>query len=356
MLIRKTTYSSSGQVSIELICAYGPFTMCASRRVRLASLTLHLFNFPNFLARDDFILEVGNGAERRIGRILLQSPEWKVEIQATPDTARLVEELKVSSGYAITHVVRITRTDGRTFSVRDAEKVSVLLHKLVSFAVGRWTGIFGATGVNVHGAVVYEEWASRPSAPWGGRLNWFDEHHGEALSDLFAGFVSCLEDPQLGPAISAAHYWYLRSNRGGEAAGADGSLILSQAALEGLASAYLAAVGKSQGGNAAETIRLALTEMSIPAAIPKEFRKLRRGQRKRAWDDGPHALIRVRNDLVHPKKRLPIPIGNLIGEAWQLAQWYLELAILRASGYSGVYSSRLRTKWVGDVEAVPWAP
>lgn len=286
---------------MELVCRAGPFTICASRRARLASLTLHILNFPDFIGRDDFILDVGGGTQRRLGRILLKSAEWAIEIQATPDTARLSEELKAAGGYAITHVARITRTNRHTFSVRDGERVLALFHKFVSFAAGRWTAMFGATGVNVGGEVVYEEWAGLPSAPWGGRLNWFDEHHGEALSDLFAGFIAALKDPKVGVAISAAHYWYLRSNRGGDAAGADGSLILSQAVLEGLAAGYLAALGKPASGNAAEKIRALLAEMEIPVSIPREFRNLRHGQRKGAWQDGPHAIAKVRNELVHPK-------------------------------------------------------
>ncbi|CAN7380159.1 hypothetical protein LJR016_002223 [Devosia sp. LjRoot16] len=263
--------------------------------------------------------------------------------------------LKAAGGYAITHVARVTRIDGRTFSIGNGERLVALFHKLISFAAGRWTAVFGATGVNVAGEVVYEEWAGFPSTPWGGRQNWFDEHHGEALSDLFAGFIAALKDPGYGAAISAANYWYLRSNRGGEAAGADGSLVLSQAALEGLAAGYLAALGKPTSGNAAEKIRRLLIEMAIPVSIPKQFVNLRSGQRKGAWQDGPHAITKVRNELVHPERRSLMPVDKCVVEAWRLAQWYLELAILRAAGYAGKYSSRLASRWVGEVEPVPWA-
>jgi len=341
---------------MELVMRAGPFTICTSRRVRLASITTHLLNFPDFIGRDDFMLEMAGGLQRRHGRILLGSAEWAIEVQATPDTKRLVAELKASGGNAVTHVACIRRANGRTFSMKDAERILTQFHKLMSFASGRWCPVVGTTGVGIDGAVVYEEWACLPSAPWGGRMNWFDEHHGETLSDLFPGFVDSLTDPKIGAAVSAAHYWYLRSNRGGEAAGADGSLILSQAALEGLSAGYLAALGKPAGGNAAEKIRRLLGEMGIPASIPKGFKNLRNGLLKGAWQDGPHAITKVRNELVHPEKRSIVPVGKSVTEAWQLAQWYLELAILRAAGYAGHYSSRLSSRWVGEVESVPWAP
>lgn len=43
-------------------------------------------------------------------------------------------------------------------------------------------------------------------------------------------------------------------------------------------------------------------------------------------------------------------------EAWQLAAWYLELAVVRLLGYEGEYVSRLRLEgWIGDTEIVPWS-
>jgi hypothetical protein len=43
-------------------------------------------------------------------------------------------------------------------------------------------------------------------------------------------------------------------------------------------------------------------------------------------------------------------------EAWQLATWYLELAVVRLLGYDGEYVSRLRLEgWIGDTEPVPWS-
>ena len=43
-------------------------------------------------------------------------------------------------------------------------------------------------------------------------------------------------------------------------------------------------------------------------------------------------------------------------QGWQLALWYLELAILAIVGYAGVYRNRLAAEpHVGAVDPVPWA-
>lgn len=65
-------------------------------------------------------------------------------------------------------------------------------------------------------------------------------------------------------------------------------------------------------------------------------------------------IVGVRNELVHPKRRMLVKIAPLIVPCWQLAQWYIEMFLLKLSGYSGQYSNRLRAKWVGEVEFVPW--
>jgi hypothetical protein len=81
---------------------------------------------------------------------------------------------------------------------------------------------------------------------------------------------------------------------------------------------------------------------------------LEAGLQANCWKDGPEAIVLIRNELVHPERQLPIKIGTVIAEAWNLSQWYAELMILRLSGYDGPYSNRLKRNWVGQVESVPW--
>ena len=79
------------------------------------------------------------------------------------------------------------------------------------------------------------------------------------------------------------------------------------------------------------------------------------GRRKGVWTDLPELVVKVRNELTHPNARLPIQVGKVVATVWQIAQWYIELSILALTGYRGVYSNRLRARWRGEVERVPWA-
>ncbi|NEV02434.1 hypothetical protein [Bradyrhizobium uaiense] len=193
----------------------------------------------------------------------------------------------------------------------------------------------------------------RIGTPWESCRGWFDRNCGQALSVVYPGFCALLRDSVMGRAVNRTLYWYLRSNRGGDGSGIDSGIILSQAALELLASAYLEAqkIKMPARGRTADQLREVLRRLGIPVAIPDALAGLQEGQRQNCWQDGPEAITRI----MHPRRKLPIKLGAVVPNAWSLARWYTELLILRLSGYSGQYSNRLEARWVGEVEDVPWA-
>ncbi len=64
-------------------------------------------------------------------------------------------------------------------------------------------------------------------------------------------------------------------------------------------------------------------------------------------------LTDLRNGLVHPKENGPQPEKSY-SEAWNFSLWYLDLIFLKRFGYGGQYSNRLKVRFVGQVEDVPW--
>jgi hypothetical protein len=358
VLAVRTSYSDAG-MEMDLLPQRGQLIQCADRRVRLREAVFHILNFPEFFCLAEgstgFDYRATGGGGSRLGRVVLAEGGWLIEIQALPGTSALIKQLKEGGGSAITHVGRITRAGGRSFSIRAAEGQVHNLHRFLSFARGHYTGLFGVTGRNEGGVAVYEQWGILLSTPWESGLGWFDVHHGQSLAQLYPGFVSLLGSAALGRAAARALYWYLRSNRGGEGAGIDSGLLLSQAALERLSHAVLKDSRLTLSGKAGARIRRALAHLGMPVAIPSHLKRLRAGKRSGLWEDGPEAIVKIRNELVHAEDRLGVSLGPAIADGWRLAQWYVELMILRLSGYSGVYSNRLNPGWVGEVESVPWA-
>ena len=143
--------------------------------------------------------------------------------------------------------------------------------------------------------------------------------------------------------------WFLLSN---ETRILEGSIVLTQAALERLSQELVQAKGGRKEG---EWIADALTEARIPVVIPSELEKLRGLMDSNTFQHGPHTLVEIRNDLVHSQMELKTLNSGTYAQARELGLWYTELMLLRIFGYKGKYGNRLTQEWRGEVELVPWA-
>lgn len=73
--------------------------------------------------------------------------------------------------------------------------------------------------------------------------------------------------------------------------------------------------------------------------------------------DGPTAVTRVRNRLIHPQtpEDQIYKHDGLVEDTWQLYRRYATLLLLHSIGYHGEYINPVRnTGWVGNTVPVPW--
>lgn len=316
-----------------------------------ASVCFHLVNFPDFIAQHD----------GRVWRnyLTFQDARFQIEIEAAPNHDEAFPELKSEGGFGITHWGRLSRHDGGRIGFALAGEVLHALHVFLSFCRGAWVGLLLPMGLDEHGEVAWAEWGDRLVTEWQSVGSWLDRHNGQAVATAYRGFSDLWWDDYWKKVLSKCIYWYLRSN--GPGAGVDGGIVLTQAALEQMSWATLLDGWGSLSSAgfdrlyAADRLRLMLSRMQIPLAIPESLRGLAALGKELNWD-GPAAFTEIRNELVHPARG-----GRLTGrdlpyhEAWNLGQWYLELAILSLLGFHDVYSDRTRLGgWVGEVTRPPW--
>lgn len=333
----------------------------------LVECVFHLFNFPDFIGPEDYGITAGeprHAGWMRCGRVVLKADGWRITIAGTDKTQEQCKALRGQGGFIITHMGRIERDDRSPFSSEQVDKLLWCLHNFLSLTLGRWAGLALPIGFDQAGNRVLEQWGMpmAASGPWNGSLSWFDSHHSQLLSSAFPGFMALWKNQTWGHPIRKAVYWYMRSNEGGAGLGVDTGLMLSQVALEHLAWTYCvrdrkmvsAAAFSRPGLSAADRLRLLLCGLGVPTEIPDRLRALQSRPGK-AWDDGPDAITGIRNALVHPRENAKLP-DDSYGEAWQLSMWFLDLTFLRLCGYNGTYGNRLRQRYAGDVEPVPWAP
>ncbi|MFZ5451625.1 MAG: hypothetical protein ACOZF2_07115 [Thermodesulfobacteriota bacterium] len=335
-----------------------PINGVGDESTQMTRVVFHLFNFADLLGIRKSIEQ--SGAKRhRIEHVDLIGDECKVELTSLLATKDNIKALKAEGGYRLTHIGGLEKADGTSFSGKDADECLKALRFFLSFAKGSWCDPTCAVGFDASGNRVWESWSS-PRDQWHTSLSWFDPHNSSQLAMLFQGFMERWVNDDWRDALHEVIYWYLNANHSSR--GIDAGIILTQAAIERLSYEFsvkdrrLLTVNGFKDLWASDKFRLLFSSMNIPLDIPAETSELQRlgGSSQMNWLDAPHALSDIRNSLVHPEHKRRGQVSSVYYEAWNLGLWYLEMGILAICGYSGTYGNRLKQRWVGQVEDVPW--
>lgn len=289
----------------------------------------------------------------------LNGAGWGTRIIPISDETLAIPAAMHSDEYRVTHQVEFAREDGSSFTPLEAQDFLGDLHYFLSFCRGRWVATSFSIAFDKEGEIGMEQWGPGRVSPWRDPSSWVDKHHGGPILELFQPFCQKLADETWKDALSHVVYWFERAKT--DSAGPDGGCILLQTSLERFSWHLLVREQKlfSEKAfnklSAASRLRLMLDALVIPSAIPPGLQQLGIYAQPNNLD-GPEVLTFIRNRLVHPPKPTAVREKVPYYEAYCLAKWYLELAVLSVCGYKGEYSNRTRLRrWVGQVEKVPWA-
>jgi hypothetical protein len=292
----------------------------------------------------------------------LQWDGWRIRLSAVENSKEIFKRLAEIGGYSFTHMGQLDRMDGSQFSVQDAEGILQALDRFLGFARGAASSVAIRWGMDADGGITWEHWGSPVVDRWKRRHNWFDEHHGNLLSEIFPAFAASQADPERWEALSLALHWYQKSNT--RAGGMEGAIILGLTSLDLLGA--LAVVDKTgtmgaskyDGLKAAEKLRRLLAVLKVDSVFVGRSANLAGFAAKQGWKDSAETLAEIRHGYVHanPKRRkVVLSASNLATfEAWQLSLWYQELALLYLFDHKGEYRNRLTGKAIGEVDRVPW--
>ena len=319
----------------------------------LAKCKFALLNFPSMWGNKD----IRRSPSQIHERFQLEANPWLINIIAVNSLMVVHNFLTRRGGSAITHIGTITRVDGSDFALNDLAKLLAALHLFLSFARGSYCGLTLLSGHDSDRNRVWEQWGTYRVEPWQRELmTWADIGSSHTLSSVFEGLWQLLGNPRQASTISQVIRWYLRSNESSEP---EVSVVLSHAALERLSFNVIGQ--KPSAMKEGDWMAQALKCIGINPSLPTHCQELGRLQQQHNWAHGPHALVVLRNDLVHPDNRHgPFSEVALI-EAQNLGLHYIELMLLRLSGYTGQYVNRLKSRahhhyHHSRVESVPWAP
>ena len=282
--------------------------------------------------------------------VTLSTACWNLELTPVQHRSKLVEKLDDSAGFGITHEAMFTRNDCRCFQVDEVQSLLNAVDTFLSFLCGSACATTNVAGMDAKGNTVWRRWGPRHVSDWKRERSWSDITTSHEISGLFPGFIEIyLKNPEH---VGRIVRLYISSN---ENDSVDMSIIMNQIAFEVVMTILMDTERRSKGkpGN---RIAEMLSSLEIENVVPDYFDALLTLAEKRGWAHGPHALIKIRNSLVHADNKLGLISIDAYFEAKQLGLWYLELLLLHSFGYEGEYASRLKpVQKAGETELVPWA-
>jgi hypothetical protein len=334
-----------------------PINGIGDQSSQISYLVFHVLNFVDFSGTRRSIEQ--NGSSRHaIEHLDLICNDWNIELKSLLSSKDSFKALKEEGGYRLTHIGSIAKKNSTVFTGKDATICLNALRFFLSFAKGGWCTPICVVGFDSTGNRVWETWSS-PEETWHVPFTWFDARKGVQLTTLFQNFMEKWRDSDWSEAFHEVIYWYLNANFSSR--GIDAGIILTQAAIERLSYEYAVKSKKLVTANgfkdlwASDKFRLLFSSLNISIEIPKETPALETLSKKFNWLDAPHALTEIRNSLVHPEHKRRGQLDGAYYEAWNLGLWYLEMGMLAICGYTGTYGNRLKQRWAGQVEEVPWA-
>ena len=330
----------------------------------ISSLLFHLPNVPECARSADRFVHRTENAIGSWERVVLRCDGWVVTLDPVENEEEVLKSASAARGYAITRVGKLERANGKTFSLKTARPVLEVLTYVLSFAFERWCPPMLLIGLGRDGQRRCELWSPCRMGAYQTHIGWFDFHHPNALSDLFAALQRRWKDEQVRQAFKDAIYWFIEIHR--QPLHIETGIVLGQITLEMLGWLLLVEQTPIISENsferlpAADKLKLLLSSCSIPINTPPELDALHKVAKTENWQ-GPDVLVTVRNSIVHVNKKKREQSGKkklseeTLHDSHALICWYIELLLLRQLEYEGEYSNRLKQRIVGQTEPVPWA-
>jgi hypothetical protein len=281
-------------------------------------------------------------------------------LDGRPDHRDALGEAHVRDLYVLTHVMEIRRSDGSSFDVPAVQHLLESLRVGLSFGFGRWVAPVLPVGYDSADEIKWEAWTS-PICDPAQRVGsaWLYSGRPDDLTELVACAVAAFNDHNQ-PGVTRFQMQLAVQTVG--SGFVEQRIMSAFPALENLAWQALVLSGQMTTKDykltrADDKLRRLLAAANVAtnidvAALPS-LAAFAGGEGL----DGPTAITRVRNRLIHPKSPNDEIYSRhgLVQDVWQLARHYLTLLILRSIGYRGSYVKLVPpTGWAGDAVPVPW--
>jgi hypothetical protein len=323
---------------------------------RIVAASFGLLNFADYVGT-----AIRHEGGVSLGRVVLEADGWRVILDKRRTFGNLKGRLQNEGGFAFTHIGRLERLNGESFSTEEARSQLSGLHWFLSLVRGAWVCPTLIAGHSSSGETLWRFWDAGRMSRWSGSPTWCDPTGWGAAQEAYVGFIREWADDfgRIVFKLSVGQYMTSNSPNPVEVA-----ITVAQSGLELLGWVEFVESGdipeeewsSPRQTPASRKIGLLLDKGQIPHDIPSHLSSLIGLDDN--WHTGPDVVAGVRNRLVHPSRSENRELGwshDILIDAWFLASRYLELSILRRLGVTAPIRDRLNTNvWVGATEQPPW--
>lgn len=311
------------------------------------------FSLINFLNNRGQAIRHENEIYR--GRVEVKFKDYMITIDKIANAEEIFEKMKREGGFAITHIGKISRMNGKKLTLVQFEELLEKLMWILSFAAGRQVDINHIFYLS-EGKPYITHYRIPPITEWKSLSNWFLKNSNVVLEKVIFSLLNLMEDKYWESQFKLLLSSYFT---GLGTSYLEHRIVILQTALEMLSYAYLVEETrkipdkKFDGIHASEKIRTLLNEFNIDTSFEK-IPDLKSMTSK--YEDGPHLFTRVRNRIVHPRRYSDKLNGDQLYYVWRLGVVYFELIVLAIAKYDGEYKNMLLEPGLDGqmTENVPW--
>ncbi|MFV7235328.1 hypothetical protein [Flavobacterium sp. ZB4R12] len=336
-------------------------TIIGDKTVAVDKLKFCVPNFREFLGMPVKRITETNRTTYK-NRIILDNDKYSIVIDKCADYKKSINSLNESGGYFILYSGELKVKKG-TLTFQNSREILHCLNVFLSFLNGRRTSTLFIHGIHEEDTI-WVDYSNYYVDTYDTLPSWTNSHSIDGLSELWQVFSDKWKNKNNKDVLNTAVHWYLECNK--SSGFIEGSIIMAQTALELLYNWYIVEnkkllLGKdSENINAANKIRLLISQLDINYTVPKKFTSLQNFLKSEKLIDAPEAVVQIRNAIVHSQEEKRIKLSNIENkskqEALELCIWYIEMALLKVLNFKGNYCNRCSENLFtsAKVENLPW--
>jgi hypothetical protein len=313
------------------------------------------------------ICDSENLAQTWHGRTEAAGDGWTVtfDLHAAMDSAAW-KDLKESGGHRFTHVGRLIRADGSTFTGDEAFEALNRVRLGLNLALGRRVTCALPVGWR-DGQPVWCRWRSAPVDGYRDVSHWLDDTTSyRQVGDVVSQVLAFTANPVNRESLRYATSYYVAANvdvdvEMSAAVPVSGLQLLAYFRFVTDRGIYSQTRWEREKRDTEPQLRLLVEDIGIDTPVPAHFSHLAdvrdRFARTGPLRDALGVIIKMRNVVTHPTRDQPGTFSLYEwAEAGMLARYWLCLALLNTVGYRGQIAEIMQPqpRWLGQLRGVPW--